>query len=120
MREEWIVRLSEWQPNQLMFLDESACNERTGDRKYGWAPVGSVAHCTELLKYTEKWSILPLYTVNGYVAWDLIKGSWNHHSFNEFVEREVLPRTNPFPGDRSVLIMDNCAIHRDEAPLMHS
>ena len=25
---------------QIVAVDESACNERTGDRKYGWGPVG--------------------------------------------------------------------------------
>jgi uncharacterized membrane protein len=25
---------------QVIAIDESACNERTGDRKYGWSPIG--------------------------------------------------------------------------------
>ena len=54
-----------------MFCDEFACNERTGDRKYGWAPIGTIADSVETLKYSEKWSILPLYTVDGYIAWDI-------------------------------------------------
>lgn len=112
------MRLTDWMPEQLIFLDESACNERTSDRKYGRSPVGTVAHTTELLKYTEKWSILPAFTMDGYIAWDVIQGSWNTDSFNEFVQREVIPRTNPFPGPRSVLIMDNCAIHRHPVSLL--
>ena len=27
------------------------------------------------------------------------------------LELDILPLTNPYPGDRSVLIMDNCHIH---------
>ena len=95
-----------------MFLDESACNERTGDHKFGWAPVGSPARVSVPLKHTEKWSILPLYTVNGFVAWDIIKGSYNVDIFNEFVKTWVIPQTTPFPGPRSVLIMDNARIHK--------
>jgi hypothetical protein len=96
-----------------MFLDESACNERTCDRKRGWAPVGIPARVSAPLKHTEKWSILPLYTVNGFIAWDIIKGSYNVEKFHEFVRTWVIPHTNPFPGPRSVLIVDNARIHKN-------
>ena len=52
----------------------------------GGFPIGIAAHCAELLKYTEKWSILPVYTVDGYVAQDIIKGSYDDEEFNEFVK----------------------------------
>jgi DDE superfamily endonuclease len=98
-----------------MFLDESAANERTMDRKYGWAPIGHKAEVTELLKHTAKWSILPLYTENGFIAWDIIHGSYNRQSFNDFVRNHVIPHTEPFsPNSKnSVLVMDNAKIHRD-------
>ena len=97
-----------------MFCDESACNERTGDRKYGWAPIGTIADSVETLKYSEKWSILPLFTMDGYIAWDIQKGSYDTEKFNDFIRDQVIPRTHPFPGPRSVLIMDNCRIHRND------
>ena len=56
--------MTEWQPEQLVFVDESAANDRTGDRKYGWAPVGTVAEVSEPFIYSEKWSILPMFTVD--------------------------------------------------------
>ena len=90
--------MTEWRPDQLVFVDESAANERTGDRKYGWAPVGAVAEVSELLKYTEKWSILPMFTVDGYEAWEVIHGSYNTELFNAFIENQVIPRMNPFPN----------------------
>ncbi len=105
--------MTEWRPDQLVFVDESAANERTGDRKYGWAPVGAVAEVSELLKYTEKWSILPMFTVDGYEAWEVIHGSYDTELFNAFIENQVIPRMNPFPATRSVLIIDNCKIHRN-------
>jgi len=97
-----------------MFLDESAANERTMDRKYGWSPIGTVAEVTEPLKRSKKWSILPLYTVDGLIAWDIIHGSYTIEQFNDFVRNYVIPQTNPFPDPRSVLIMDNAKIHRNE------
>jgi len=97
-----------------MFLDESAANERTMDRKFGWSPIGSIAEVTEPLQRSLKWSILPLYTVDGFIAWDLIQGSYNGEKFNEFVKNWVIPHTTPFPGPNSVLIMDNARIHHNE------
>ena len=48
------------------FLDESAANERTMDRKYGWAPVGVTSHEYKSIKRSERWSILPVYAVEGF------------------------------------------------------
>ena len=35
LRNEWLARLAGWQANQLVFVDESAANEHTADRKTG-------------------------------------------------------------------------------------
>ena len=35
LRAYWVARLSEYKANQLVFVDESAANERTTDRKWG-------------------------------------------------------------------------------------
>lgn len=45
-RAEWRERKTHWRAEQMVFLDESAVNERTLDRKYGWAPVGLEASVT--------------------------------------------------------------------------
>ncbi len=109
-----MVRLTEWTPEQMIFVDESAANERTMDRKFGWSPIGTPAVHVQPLKRSEKWSILPVYTVDGFIAWDIMQGSYNMELFNEFVRTWVIPLTNPFPGPRSVLVMDNARIHKSE------
>ena len=97
-----------------MFIDESAANERTLDRKYGWSRIGTQCVVTEELKKSKKWSILPVYTQDGYIAWDILHGSYTIELFNQFIETWVIPNTNPFPGPNSVLIMDNVKIHHNE------
>ena len=114
LRDEWKERLTEWRSDQVMFLDESAANARTMDRKYGWAPVGIQAITEEQLIKEKKWSILPLYTEDGFIAWDILHGSYTVETFNKFVKEHVIPYTNPFPGPRSVLCMDNAKIHHDK------
>jgi hypothetical protein len=107
-------RLIEWTPEQLVYVDESACNERTSDRKYGWSPVGLPAQVVRSYKRSERWSILPAYTYEGFLDWDIMQGSYNAQLFALFIETQVLPHTMPFPGPRSVIIMDNAKIHRSE------
>jgi len=111
LREHWAVRLTEWTPNQLVFIDESAANERTADRKYGWAPIGQRAIESVELKRSERYSILPAYTIDGYITWIIRQSSITGNIFNEFVEEYILPVCNEYPGPHSVLIMDNASIH---------
>jgi len=59
LRNAWVGIQKSWVVDQLIFLDESALNERTGDRKYGWAPIGSGCRVARPLKRSERWSILP-------------------------------------------------------------
>jgi hypothetical protein len=40
LRVQWLNSISIYHPNQLLFVDESSCNEYTGNRRYGWAPKG--------------------------------------------------------------------------------
>ena len=99
-----------------MFLDESAACERTGDRKSGWAPIGSEAKVHTLFKRSKRWSILPAYTVKGYIAWMIHHGSITQEIFNDFVRNQVLPLTTPaqYEGENSVLVLDNAKVHKSQ------
>ena len=54
---------------QVVAIDESACNERTGDRKYGWGPVNTPVELVYSFKRSERWSLLPAMTVDGYLSY---------------------------------------------------
>ena len=54
-----------------------------------------------------------MFTVDGYEVWEVIYGSYNMELLNAFIKNPFIPRTNLFPAARSVLIMDNCKIHRN-------
>lgn len=97
-----------------MFVDESAASERSADRKFGWAPVGAIAHTKSSLHRSKRWSILPAYTIDGYIAWEILQASFTTELFNEFIINRVLPLCTPYPGPRSVLVMDNARIHHSE------
>ena len=114
LRDQWIVRLSGWTADQLVFIDESAANKRSADRKYGWSPIGQKATQSVPFKYYERYSILPAYAIDGYIAWIIHKGSITASIFNEFIQKYVLLICNEYPGPRSVLCLDNASIHCSE------
>ena len=107
-----MVRLAGWTQEQLIFLDESAANERVVDRKHGWSTVGTPAIRYASVKRSAKWCILPAYTIDGFLDYSMVHGSYNTALFIEFVEQKVLPHCTPFPGPRSVIVMDNAVIYR--------
>ncbi|KAE9399159.1 hypothetical protein BT96DRAFT_772606, partial [Gymnopus androsaceus JB14] len=59
-------------------------------------------------------SILPAITMDGIVAYNVIPGSVTSRKFLKFLEHHIMPLTNPYPGPRSIIIMDNCSIHHGE------
>ena len=114
LRNRWIAKLTEFEAAQLVFCDESAANERTLDRKRGWALSGTACRTKITAKKTTRRSILPALTINGYLAYKVYHGSFNSERFNRFIQEQVLTRMNPYPAPRSVLIMDNASCHRSE------
>ena len=107
------MKLNNMEAHQLVFLDESAANERTGHRKYGWAPRGHTPILYESIKRSERWSILPAYGSDGMLVWEIIQGSFTTELFLQFIENKLLPICTPYSGSRSIIILDNCIIHRD-------
>ncbi len=89
LRTEWFGRQQAWNPDQLIFIDESGANERIGDRKFGWAPIGDECQVISPLKRSERWSILPALDVKGYIAWRIFHGAINTQIFDEFLRDQV-------------------------------
>lgn len=65
---DYMLRISEYSANQLVFLDESAANEHTLYRKFGWSAYGILPKASRPVKRSERWSILPAYSLNGVLA----------------------------------------------------
>jgi len=56
--------------------------------------------------------------MDGAIFSDMKEGSYDGPAFVNFIEN-LLPHVEPWPARRSILVMDNCAIHHvdDVAPL---
>jgi transposase len=98
--------------DMIVAVDESACNERTGDRKYGWNAINDTVELEYSFKRSERWSLLPALTVNGYLSYVIYQGAISSEIMENFLEFEVLPHCNCYPAPNSVLVLDNASIHR--------
>ena len=117
LRDAWVRRLVTWEARMLVFIDESAANEHTKDRKYGYAKRGVSPIVHRSAKRTERYSVLPAYTLDGLITHHIYQGSYTAALFNWFIEQYILPHCNRFPGDRSVLIMDNASVHKSQVSI---
>ncbi|PPQ86725.1 hypothetical protein CVT24_012471 [Panaeolus cyanescens] len=111
----WEMSMAEYEdPDVFVFLDESAVDNKTMQRTHGWSPVGQP--CVRRMTFLrgKRYSILPAITTEGIIALDIIEGSITKETFLTFLRAHVAPQLNPYPGKKSVVVMDNCAIHHDE------
>jgi len=97
-----------------VFLDESAVNKITLQRHKEWAPIGATALVIWPFKCSEHWSILSAYTKEGFIIHDIMHSSFMAKMFNDFVEHNFLLLCSPFPGPRSIIVVDNYKIHYND------
>jgi transposase len=113
LRRVYAARIAQnYTADMIVALDESACNERTGDRKYGWSAINSTVELKYSFKRSERWSLLPALTVDGYLSYVIFQGAITSEIMESFLENEVLPHCNRYPAPNSVLVLDNASIHR--------
>lgn len=112
LRQHWQASMNNVTAEQLVFIDETAFNETTGWRRMAYAPIGQPARYHGDINRGHNWSVLPAYTVDGYLPCTSIREGWfNADLFYQWVIDELLPYCTPYPGPRSVVAMDNASIH---------
>lgn len=131
-RFDYRQRISKYDPTQLVFVDESACDRRTTYRGRAWSIKGTKAvrkahfvrgkRCEHRRVHFEpieraltsfRYSILPALSLDGMIHCHIIEGSFDTAGFTEFIEG-LLDHMQPYPGPNSVIVMDNCRIHHSD------
>lgn len=115
-RLDYQYAVSEYPPDYLCFVDESSCDRRTTYRGFGWALSGKRAFQKAFFVRGQRYSVLPALSISGIEALSIVQGSFTAETYREFIEL-TLGFMNPFPGPKSVLVMDNARIHRDQETL---
>ena len=77
-------------PDYFIFIDESHVDQKTAQRKNGWAPVGlPPVERTTFLKGVRH-SILPALSTSGIIALDIFEGSVDKEKFIRFLRSQVV------------------------------
>ena len=83
-------------PRMMMFIDEAARNRRTSQRSRGWALYGKECVQRRVFVRGERYSILPILTLDGIITYDIIPGPVSSKRFIQFLrELVVSAATNP-------------------------
>lgn len=129
-RAQYVVKIAMgYQSYQLVFVDESSCDRRTTYRNRAWAVRGRRAvrktffvrgrryihYPFAILSLANvshgRYSILPALCHKGILNVDIVEGSYNTATFARFI-CGLLDTMNLFPMPNSVVVMDNCRIHK--------
>ena len=99
--------------SMLVWLDESGCDDRNYQRKYGYCMRGipPCDHC--LLIRGTRYSAIQIVSVVGVHDVYIAEGNMSGERFARFVQDSLVPILIPFncTNPRSVVVMDNASIH---------
>ena len=114
LRGQFMATTMMYRKEQFVWLDETGIDDRTYMRKYGYAIRGDTPRYHRSLSHGNRASIITALSTDGLVSIELINRSTNAEVFFDFVRGSLIPYMHAFDGSspRSILVLDNCSIHR--------
>ncbi|UZO01551.1 uncharacterized protein OCT59_020065 [Rhizophagus irregularis] len=76
--------------NQLIFIDESAKDERSLSRLYGYSPRNTPVQKKVVFIRGKRYTILPALTMEEFIGIDIFEGSYDRKKFVDFVLNQVV------------------------------
>ena len=115
-RAEFIAEISQFDPDMLIWLDETGSDRRNSIRAYGYAFKGLTPVRHTLRVGGKRISAIGVMKTGGIEDAYIVEGGVNGYVFETFVRRSLLPILQPFNGSNpcSVVILDNASIHHLE------
>lgn len=113
LRAQFLSDVSIYDPEMLVFIDETGTDRRNSIRRFGYSPVGQCACSSSLLARGKHYSAISVLSQQGILDAYVTPDSVNGDVFEDFVEKCLLRYIMPFDGvnPHSVVILDNTAIH---------
>lgn len=90
LRATWQAEYGDIPADYCVWLDESSVDDRTNQRTRGWAEVGRACVRRDIFIRGQRYSVLPAFTCDGYIALDIFEGSVNKDRFMTFLEEQVV------------------------------
>lgn len=91
LRTLWEIDMAQYKdPRVFLALDESAVDNKTAQRRFGWAPIG--LPCVRRMSFLRgtRYSILPALSTEGIVALDIFEGSVTKERFLTFLRTHIV------------------------------
>lgn len=113
LRQKYVLDVSVYSPEMLVFVDETGADRRNILRKYGYSMRGKPLSYPTMLVRGERVSAIACISLAGLLDVMTLKGTTDGDDFYKFVQTHLLPHLLPFNGvnPHSVVILDNCSIH---------
>lgn len=100
-----------WNPEQLVFCDETSKDGRSVARRYGRSKIGQACIATETFSRGKRLSVLAALDITGFIGWGHTDNTFDRELFHKTFCDNILPLLNPWPLPRSIVVMDNARIH---------
>ena len=98
-------------PEQLVFIDETSKDGRDAFRRYARSKRGTKAVVRLPFSRGNRVSVLAALDYTGFMSWKCTRGTYSRKRFHHAFSEKIVPHLNPWPGPRSIVIMDNAKIH---------
>ena len=115
-RIQFMTEISAFDPDMLIWIDETGSTRRNSIRTFGYSLRGT-RPCTHVLRVSgARLSAIPVMTTRGIEDVFVCLQSVDGEVFQQFLCQCVLPIILPFDGNnpRSIVVMDNASIHHLE------
>ena len=90
LRSEFILKISEFSSEQLIFIDETAKDKWSLSRTYKYSVINTKAKKSVVFVRGNRYTILPALTLDGFIAAEIIEGSCNKEKFQTFIVNQVV------------------------------
>ena len=112
----FMLDISMFDPEMIVWLDETGSDRRDGVRAYGYGLRGLTPVKHQLKVWGKRISAIGVMTMEGIEDVFVYEGSVNGDVFEYFVRTTLLPLLMPYDGQNkhSVVVMDNASIHHLE------
>jgi transposase len=116
LRQSYLDDIRQFAAEDLVFIDESIFNEKTGWRHYAYAPIGDEARYNADIQRGRTWSICAAMTLDDWLPCTGIKqGYYSTADFCLWLQTYLLPAINTHGNGRPmVVVMDNVSIHTSQ------
>lgn len=112
-RERYVMDVSLYKREMLIFLDETGADERNCLRQFGYSLRGIPVKKHAMFVRGQRISAIAIMSIKGILDVFVTSDTVNGETFYEFTEKHLIPQLQPFDGinPNSVVIMDNCTVH---------